>query len=307
MAGILDHLSKELRSNYTELKKGEIRIYELTGITKKKSKEGVSAYTLPNSRSIPDSYTVSDNGEAKSIVYTTKNIPTLDPSKVTRVVDPIEFRQDNMGRIRITFENRAKMGDIDKFLFFSPWLVAGRTDEGLTDRPWQMRDKLGQFFALIDAKAKAKALLEKDDIIFDAKLSIRSMSEQDMDIVVLQLKLGMPSLLSFDEKKALLIKTSENPKMAKRISTMHNTEDLKIRKEIIAMEKVKIIKRNQSNSEYFWGDSLEKICDKMPGKSLEDSIFFYFKTKEGGEVMSLIRKTMDAKNTKAIKKEMVDI
>jgi hypothetical protein len=294
MSGILDHLSKELQAEYTKPRANEIRIYELTGITKKKSKDGVSAYTVPVSRSIPDSYTIIDGDETKSMVYTTNFTPTDDPLKVRRVVDPIEFLQVDMGRIRITPENYPTMANIDKFLFFSPWLVASRDADGVSNKPWQVRDKLGQFFRLLDSRGAAIQDNLADDMITDAKIAIRDMEESDLDIFILQMKLGLPKYLVLEEKMNMLKKAVSNPQNAKRLLSMINEEDMEMRRSIDLAVSQNIISKHNNSWSFVEGE--EVIMKKMPSKTMEDSLIFYFKTESGGEVKLLIEKTIEAKS-----------
>lgn len=294
--GMLDHLSKELREAYTPPKQGEVRIYRLTNIRKKKSKEGVSAYTVPNSRTVPDSYTVMDKGEPKSIVYTSRLLPTQDPNKVMRQAEPIEFRIENVGEIRITVENYATMAGVDKFLFFSPWVVPVLDSDGKSKSFWQTADKLGRFIELVDKQAEARKLLEIEDAKFDARAAINNMSEKDMELVIVQLKIGMPAYLTYEEKKAMLVKASQNVKQAKKISLMQGEEDMELRRFINKSIEHNIIKKTKSEKEYIWVQGLESIVKKMPGKTLEDSLIFFFKTEAGGEVKSMIELTIDAKS-----------
>lgn len=301
MSGILDHLSDELKGKYKKPEKNEVRIYELTGIVKKKSRDGVSAYTVPNSRNVPDTYTVIDGDETKSMVYTTKMLPTINPNQTMRKVDPIEFLREDMGRIRITPENYPRMANIDKFLFFSPWVVAIRDENGVSDRPWQVRDKLGQFIQIIDSRGKALAENLKDELITDAKIAIREMSDSDLDIFVLQFKLGMPKYLVEDEKKNLLNKFVTNPKNAQKVLLMKDADGMEMRRAIGNALQANVI--GKSATTWFFVDGGEVITKKMPSKTMEDSLMFYFNTKDGAEVKQLIDKTVDVKTKKTPKKK----
>ena len=292
---MLDHLSPELQALYQPPRANEVRVYRLLGIRPKKSKEGVSAYTVPNSRSLPDSYLVVDNNEQKTVVYTERMLPTDDPQKVRRKAGIIEFRMENIGEIRIQPENYARMAQIDKFLFFCPWV---KHSDGLKD--WQTRDNLGQFIELVDKQGEARKLLEKEDSIFDAKMAINEMTEKDMEITILQMKLGMPKFLTFEEKKAALVKASSNEKYAKKITAMQGEEDMMLRRFLLNAVDKGII-TNEGN-DWNWGEGGELITKKMPGKTVEDSLIYYLKTEQGGEVKVMIELTLEAKTT-PVKKE----
>lgn len=301
--GILSHLSKKLQGEYTRPRPDEVRIYRLTNIRKKKIKEGVSSFTVPNSRSIPDSYTVIDDGEIKSVVYTTRLLPTQDPTKVLRQSEPIEFRLENVGEIRITQANYATLANVDKFLFFCPWVVPKmvtdkNTGEEKSANYWQTANRLGRFIELVDKQAEARKVLEKEDIMLEARIAIKGMSEKDMELTITQLKLGMPAYLTLEEKKALLVKTANDLKMSKRITALQGEGDMILRKFIDTAVKGGIIKKTKSENEFIWVKGLESIVKKMPGKTLEDSLIFFFNTKQGKDVQEMIDLTLSAKGEK---------
>jgi hypothetical protein len=294
---MLETLSQELQDKYTPPRQNEVRVYRLDGIRKKKVKEGVSAYTVPNSRQLPTSYIVNDKGEHKTVALTTRLKPTKDPNVQQRVVECVEFRMDSVGEIRITPENYPSLANTDKFLFFSPWIMKTFDENDKDLRPWQVRDNLGSFIHLVDKQAEARKLLEAEDAVFDARTAINAMSEKDMDITVLQMKLGMPQYLTYEEKKAALIKSAKtNTKAAKKISSMQSEEDMVLRRWINQAKDAKIIKLTKSEKEFIWTEGLETIVQKMPGKTLEDSFLFFLKTEAGGEVKTLIDLTIEAKN-----------
>jgi hypothetical protein len=300
---MLSKLSKELQDQYTPPRPNEVRVYRLDGIRKKKVKEGVSSFTVPNSRQLPTSYVILDKGVHKTVALTTRLKPTKDPNVQQRVVEPVEFRMDSVGEIRITPENYPKFANTDKFLFFSPWIMKTYDENDNDLRPWQVKDLLGSFIHLVDKQAEARKLIEAEDAVFDARTAINAMTEKDMDITVLQLKLGMPQYLTYEEKKAALIKSAKsNTRSAKRISSMQSEEDMVLRRWINGVKEEGIIKITKSEKEFIWTEGLESIVKKMPGKTLEDSFLFYLKTEAGGEVKTLIDLTLEAKQTKGKKK-----
>lgn len=300
---MLEELSQELQDQYTPPRANEVRVYRLDGIRRKKVREGVSAFTVPNSRQLPTSYVVNDDGVHKTVALTTRLKPTKDPKVTQRVVEPVEFRMDSVGEIRITPENYPKFANTDKFLFFSPWIMKTFDEDGNDIRPWQVKDNLGSFIHLVDKQAEARKLIEAEDAVFDARTAINAMSEKDMDITVLQMKLGMPQYLTYEEKKAALIKSAKsNIKAAKKIAAMQSEEDMVLRRWMNDVTEQGIIKKTKSENEFIWVEGLESIVKKMPGKTLEDSFLFFLKTEAGGEVKTLIDLTVEAKQSKGKKK-----
>ena len=283
---ILDKLSPQLRKQYSPPRDKEARTYRLLGITKKRGTDGSTRYTIPMSKSLPDSYIVRDGDEMKTIVYTSKMVPTEDPSFMRRLSESIEFLQQNMGEIRIHKDNYHLMKEIDIYLFFSPWLMHSPDENGSVRRDWQVPTKLGFVYELIDSRSKAERELEIEDLITDAKLAVREMSEKDQAMFLRMFKLGDDKKITQAEIRANLLKFVSKEKGARALIKATNQDEVEIRRLINEAVDKGFIAKNETDWYYVEGE--EVIAQKLPKKTMEDSLIAYLKTDGGERVRELL-------------------
>jgi hypothetical protein len=299
---MIDHLSKELQKMYPgPPKEGDVRVYRLTGITKKKpimvdgaqAQQGRVAYTIPNTRGLASSYLINDPyGEKKgrkSIAFVERELPTDDPEKSKQELGEIVFRQEDIGEIRISPENYESLRTTDIFLFFCPWLTNNR------DKPWHIRNKLGYFIEMESQEEKSQKFIEQKDIMFDAEALVRNMEESDQDVLLVQLKQGLPNMMTAREKLEKLLRYGSSVNGAMRIISLSKDKDTILRKLIRASLEAGIIERSESGSEMLWSKGKEPICNKMPSKTIEDSMILFFATDEGTEVLAILKDVVETR------------
>lgn len=293
---MLKHLSKKLQESYPgRPKKGEVRRYKLTSIVKGiKGTDGNRPYRIPQSKSLPHSYPILDDGEHKNIVMVDRIVPTDNPKKAKQILGFVEFLATDGGMISITNENYTKLMNVDKFLFFSPFLV------GANEKSYYIKHKWGMFIKLDNPEQNAEDFLNVDEEIVKAKGVVYQMEKQMMGIVVDQLKLGHSARMSEKAMRQALIifceATLKGTKGAgaKRILSLSQDKEIaltKLIKTAIAMDK---IRPSENQTEMIWSKGGEVICPKLPGKTLIDSMLLFFISSDGREVLGALKGSIEA-------------
>jgi hypothetical protein len=287
---MIDHLSEEMRKAYPgRPAEGESRTYKLAGIRKNPTKEGGMSFVMPNSRSLPSSYPVLDEGRPKNIVFVKGQTPTEDPSKTLQQLGYVEFRREDSCTIRVTHDNYVQTMYIDMFLFFSPYIV------GANEKPWYLKAKEGMFIVLERPEDMAADFLDIDQLIHQAKTVVYGFNKDMLGIVVDQLKLGHSARMSEKEMRQKLIqycdaRIKNTPGAgAKRILSLTENSDVTLRKLIKAATKLEKIRIGDSQTEWVWVNGGEAICPKLPSKTLEDSLIMFFMSDDGREVLGTLK------------------
>lgn len=291
---MLEHLSDKLQNLYPgRPKEGEFRSYKLAKIRKGRPKaDGGRAYVIPTSKSLPSSYPILDNGEKKNISYIERILPTEDPTKVKQELGWVEFRETDGGIISISHENYPETMNIDKFLFFSPFLIGANKESYYIKHIW------GMFIAKDSPEKSAEEYLNIDQLKHKAKGLVFNMDKQMLGILIDQLKLGHSARISEKEmtqKLSIYCESTINGDKAggaKSIITVSSDKEIVLKKLIQGAIKIGRIKASINETEMIWAQGGAIICPKLPGKSLIDSMIMFFATSDGREVLGALKQAV---------------
>lgn len=293
---MLKHLSKELQALYPGCPaEGEVRRYKLNTITKgTKGADGGRHYKIPQSKSLPTSYPILDQGQPKNIVYVTRVLPTDNPEQAKQELGSVEFLAADGGMISITKDNYVSLMNVDIYLFFCPFLLGANT------KSYYLKHKFGMFIKLDDPEILAADFLEIDELIHKAKGVVYGMAKEMKAIVIDQLKLGHSARMSEKEMGQKLIQycdsliNGQQGSAARRIITLSEDKEIaltKLIKTAMAMDK---IRPSVGETEMIWSKGGETICPKLPGKTLIDSMLIFFVSNDGREVLGALKGSIEA-------------
>ncbi|KKN63270.1 hypothetical protein LCGC14_0503880 [marine sediment metagenome] len=288
----LAHLSTKLRTLYPgRPTESESRTYKLLGIKKQAQIiEGQSKTRLvaPNKRGLPGAYVIFDphDGSQKKIEYISDTVPT-GPNAMKplwEIPGNIEFRRQEMCEIKVDHNSWPLLKEVDIFLFFSPWLVNNKGKE------FHLHHKFGYLYTLQDHKTAARLSNEELKDINIVHASILDMEKEEVAIVYMALKFGDPAKISPEEVQNAVLKHYGDPKNTKAFRVLTENNEIKFRALIKKAEKYKFIEVDSSGQQWIWTKGGEAICNKYPGKTVEESLLVFFTTSEGNEAAGILYK-----------------
>jgi hypothetical protein len=285
---MIDHLSEEIKREYPGRPKAdEDRVYRLLGIKVKRDSENNSRLEAPNNRLLPSAYVLFDHvkGQRTKITYVSDQVPSTPNSIQPFINIPgrVQFRRANMGEIRITHDNYPMLMEIDKFLWFSPWLDLNAT------QPWFMRHKFGFIYTRVDRRGKAAMNVAHERDINFAKGRILEMSLEEVSILTAALKLGNVQVMSPPEQVDALLKYYSKPDNARNFKALTEEGELQLRALVKQAQKHQIIRLDDNGVNWIWVKGEHTICHKYPGKGAEESLLLFFATPLGHETEIILR------------------
>ena len=290
---MIDHLSNVIRDKYPgRPKQGEDRVYKLLFTRVTRDSEGNSRLIAPYSRVLPSSYVIFDPvDETRKTIRLIKDVVPAGPNSVKDTMNipgRVEFRRSAISTIRITHDNYPTMMDIDKFLFFAPWCDVNAT------QPFFIRHKFGFFFTREDKQGKARKSVQEAKLVAFAHNRILEMSSEEVSILVMALKLGNAKAMSPDERVDALIKHYSKPKNAQNFQALTEENELKLRAMIKQAQKHQIIRIDQSGQQWIWTKGEQVICNRYPGKSVDESLLLFFATPFGHDTELILKELVVA-------------
>jgi hypothetical protein len=303
----LSALSPEIRNLYPGCpKKGEERIYQLMNISQeevsldpKNLRKLTKRLRMPNTYTLPKSYVIYDyiKQEKVKIELIKTTMPT-GPNAVRPTINipgRVTFSAFAMCEIRVNEDNYKELMEIDKFLFFTPWLEQNQ------DQKFNIRHSWGPIYTLKDKKSVARKSVDEAKFVTFAHAKLLEMSKEEIAIICSALKLGNESY-SYEEQIDSLMKFYSKPENAKTFQALTEDNEIRLRALIKESQKVGIIRVDGSGSRWIWSKGEETISTKYPGKTMEDSLLLFFATPEGREVSKILFDIVKEEHGKAVKK-----
>jgi hypothetical protein len=312
-------LSDKLKKHYPgKPKPKEQRRYFLTQRQIRKRQSDGSLYMdCPNSRTLPDKYTIRDGEARRTIAFIAGSMPDMgdymqtgDPKQqlanVIGSLGTIEFLRTNMGEIVVSADNYNLMAETDMFLWFCPWLVQNANAE------FHIQDRKLGYFIDVDSPARtAEANLGILNDIWEAETIVRKMSNASRSAMVRALELGWSKDLSDEEiLNSLLIfvqKKDGKAKNARRLKVQSKEGNIVIRELLAVSIKRNLVKASDDMLSLLWKHSEQVICHKMNNMTLEDSFVIFSSTDTGAQTVDMLNRLIAGEENREAKADKGDI
>jgi len=272
---------------YSFPKKGQVRIYRLLGL----HKDSVNGnFVCPQTRTIPNKFLLNDTGTPKSYVYVSHQDPSIQSNNVpVSQRGKIVFTREARGEIIINGE-RMDHKLLDEALFFHQQNLSN------AEKDWHIKPRTGEYlFELVDYRKKAEVNVHEIERNNDCNSIIKAMTvANSRDTYEMVFKMQSEGLTHSEVKSALYkhVAVAEN---AKAFIILDKSEQMAIKKIINLAYDGKIIEKAANGTGVVWTQGKELLCNKLPKRSLEQSLITYLITDEGQDVLNTLKELTEPK------------
>jgi hypothetical protein len=266
---------------------GTRRIYRLLGI-------GVDpvtkAFRCPNTSIIPNQFLINDKGTLKSYAFVKAHEPSLNGTGVpSKALGQIKFTFAQRGEISI-HGDRPELFELDKALWFHQLNRANMGED------WHVPPKGNQYrFERIDRAKKATQKVEVTERRIEAEKLIYNYSLSEIKDLYSLVYKSEAEGLSEDEIRGELYDYVSKDDNAKALLILKDDEALKIKKMIRQAKEKEFIKAGNNQTTYIWVKGGELICNKLPRKTLDQSLMTYLVTDDGRNVLKTLKELTGVK------------
>ena len=284
--------SISILKEYNPPRPGKTRVYRLLGI---RIDPETKQFVCPQSRKVANKFLLNDkkNGKdgVKSFVYVSHQDPTVSSDSIPASQrGRIVFTRAAMGEIRISGNNPEEF-ELDKALHFHQQNISN------VGKPWHIRPRTGEYlFEWVDKKAIASVNIHNVERRNDSENIIKAMKVASLrDTFELLFKQDSEGFSS-EEVRSKLYNYVQVDEQAKNFLVLSQSEQMKAKFVIRNAVDQKFIKQSVEGTSWVWVKGGELICNKLPRKSLLDSLLIFLVTNDGKDVFKTLNDLTEASN-----------
>lgn len=282
--------SISILKDYKPPRPGRSRVYRLLGLRIDSITKG---FVCPQSSTIANKFLINDkkNGrdEVKSFVFVSHQDPSVSSNSIpTSQRGKIKFTRAALGEIRISGDNPENF-ELDKALFFHQQNISN------IGKDWHIKPRSRKYvFELIDHKAIASINIKSVERRNDSENVIKEMKIAMLRDTFEMLFKQDSEGFSVEEVRSQLYNYVQKDDQASNFLTLSQSEQMKAKVIIRNAVEGNIIKKSTEGTSWRWTKGGELICNKLPRKSVLDSLLIFLVTDDGKDVYKTLKDLTEA-------------